>query len=299
MNCTISLLKTRVNYQVSVTQLNYFFKNIAIRGDLSRQVGTGLPMWHSPILTSTKMRNILSSNERFFISFFLTGILLVSLLFLVNRTLKKTENPGAFYHRIIFSPGYFRGQNGGLENLFDRNPNTIWKEPFPPIPFRTLMEHPSVPPEGVLYFQMELGLTHFPGSPPLVNPPTAILLWSGSAGDRELYRKYARPQWVHIALFEQEMVDVDREFRIPGPPAPAGGKLVHLPDAPGPHKISLDFLKNPEPSDGFPRNVKKIWLRVEILSAYPGLDPDAPVAIGEIDYTEKVRSHTMVAEISQ
>ncbi|MBL8020520.1 MAG: hypothetical protein JNM27_12700 [Leptospirales bacterium] len=125
-----------------------------------------------------------------------------------------------------------------------------------------------------LFVQIDLGFSHRPGgNGPEKNPLASLKIIN--AMDQ------ARPQRVRLVFFKQEVVDIDREFRLPTLPEHWITREVVLADGIE-NTIGLDFLPPPEDSPRYPGKVKRIWLRLEVLSAYPGKSGN--VGISEISY---------------
>ncbi|MDH5656810.1 MAG: hypothetical protein OEZ34_12935 [Spirochaetia bacterium] len=173
--------------------------------------------------------------------------------------------------------------------LFDRNLNKAELLPFIKNQNSNSISHK--PPQNVSFFQTELFVTHFPGSPPLANPLKEIILWPGTYESGIFSRKYARPSLIRLIFFEQEFVDTDREFRLPPPPFYILEKMIELPDREGPFIIQNTFLPAPKVSKKFPEHIFQIIMRVEILDIYPGNEFPEKTAIAEIDYRTEIPEH--------
>lgn len=129
------------------------------------------------------------------------------------------------------------------------------------------------------FVQLQVGLTHAPERPPRPNPLLAMRVWPGNQASAEDFRRTARPRTVRLIFFRQQIVDLDREYRLPEEPVFWKEKTVRLLDRMGPQRVALDFLDEPGASPAFPGEVQQIWLRLEISDYFPGNDPVSADAI--------------------
>lgn len=141
------------------------------------------------------------------------------------------------------------------------------------------------------FVQLQVGLTHSPARPPRPNPLIAMRVWSGDQTD---YYSSARPKTLRLVFFHQQLVDLDREYRLPEEPIFWQERTVRLADRQVAQRVDLGFLEDPPESPGFPREVQQIWLRIEILDFYPGQDPKRSdsIALSELafEFRDPVRS---------
>lgn len=195
---------------------------------------------------------------------------------------------------VIFSHDFFYGSGTSIEKCIDDDRFTAWVSPIS-LPWKNQQSpvaRSPIPPTDMPYLQMELAITHFPGNPPLKNQPERIVLWSG--GDKKSgFKQYARPRKIRLVVFDQEVVDVDREYRIPDLPDYLTEKTIILRDTPEAQVINLDFISPPEDSPAFPKNIRQLWVRMEFLSFYPAVKGDGSesFAIREIDYESPIPDH--------
>lgn len=240
---------------------------------------------------------MLSTRERIFTSVFVLFFVTLGARILVTSAVEKTDGLTRLSPPMVLTPGSFLGSEAPGELAMDGDIHTAWIESIPPrlytreIPRRN---HPAIPVSGTLYWIGELGFTHFPADPPLQNAPKEFYIWSGNQASEKDYYDYARPRRVRLVLLRQQMVDVDREFKLTRLPEVWGETSLELPDHPGRISIPLHFLSPLEDSTGFPRNVSRIWVRLEIQSYYPGkLHPDS-IAVSELDYRSEISDHKSV-----
>lgn len=250
---------------------------------------------------------MLSSRERFFISVLFVSSAAAASLHLVLSSRRYAADLGRAHHTVSFSTGFFTHPSVHPELAQDGNPGTAWIDWIPKgqanrkeaaaerAGVATGSKPSSLPDPERLYIQMRMGLTHFPGHPPLLNLPEKLLLWSGDQSDARHFQDYSRPRRIRLIFFKQELVDIDREVRFPDPPDFWAEKDLTLEDRTGVQSVNLDFLPPVAEARAFPKGIYQIWLRIEIETVYPGrLHPDQ-VALSEVDYAERLPSHIGVA----
>jgi hypothetical protein len=227
---------------------------------------------------------MLSTREKFFATltlfFLITGVLGYTTL----SALKFTSSVDRLSEKMVISRDYYLRASQSCYSAADKNLATAWTEDFIP------------DSDSPLFITIESGLTHFPGLPPVENLPKELYIWSGNQTAGQLFQDYARPKKINLIFLTQEKVDVDREFRLPGPLEVWAEKKISLPDSPGKIIIPLDFLKSKGPSAKFPKNVHQIWIRIEIESVYPGKKFPNTIAVTEIDYKTPIPEHSGVTE---
>ncbi len=226
---------------------------------------------------------MLSTREKNFaatVLFFLIGGMMITAVYGAHRFASETEllNP----KMVLSRDSYLLGSDSAY-SAFDRKKETAWTERL------------TSPSEKKAYISAELGLTHFPGRPPSENMPVKLIVYSGHHENPQRFREYARPRTVVIRFYFQEKVDVDREYRLPGPLQFRSEKKVILPDTMEPVILPADFLKGPGSSPKFPVNVHQIWLQMEVLDVYPGSEHRDTFAVSEIDYITPLPDHQGVS----
>jgi len=192
-------------------------------------------------------------------------------------------------HKMIFARDSLTRPESHAEAVFDGDINTSWKITFNRKANSTSKSY--LPGDDSNFLQMELSLTHFPGRPPVPNPLKEIILWPGYYESGIFSKKYARPSLARLIFFKQELVDIDREFRLPEAPQFAAEKTIRIPDGGGPVAIPVDFLPAIENSEKFPENIYQIWLRMEVLEIYPGNQFTNELSVAEIDYINRIKDH--------
>jgi len=191
--------------------------------------------------------------------------------------------------KVIIAPDSLANPEIRPDAVFDRTLSNSWKIQFTHYTGTDSRSH--LPDEKSTYIQMELSLTHFPGNPPILNPLKKLILWPGNYDEGSFTRNYARPSKIRLIFFKQELVDVDREFRLSDPPSYIAERIILLPDAEGPQSIDLDFLPSFMDSKIFPENIFQIWVRIEILDIYHGKKFADKISIAEIDYFNARSEH--------
>lgn len=224
-----------------------------------------------------------------------TGIAFSVFAFMAFFLFKKVsgEEKGilTFKGRSAFSTNSFFDSRLQPGLVLDGDASTAWIEAMPgggtcmgasgPRAVRAPGEQFAVPapderPE-CLFVQIDLGFSHRPGVAGPVKNPLASLKITNAIDQ-------AHPERVRLVFFKQEVVDIDREFRLPTLPEHWITREVVLADGIE-NTIGLDFLPPPEDSPKYPGKVKRIWLRLEVLSVYPG--KSGVVGISEISYKNK------------
>jgi hypothetical protein len=206
--------------------------------------------------------------------------------FLLRKSEAGYRGIAQFQGRSAFSTGSFFNPSLEPRKAVDGNPDTAWKE-SPPLPGRFCIPttaDPAGKPSPIemppcLFLQVDLGFTHAPAAPPLKQPPLQMTITSGGAAN-------ARPRKVNLVFFSQEIVDMDREFRLPPLPEYVAHKTMILPDQPI-VAVDLSFLPPPLDSPRYPAGVRRLQVRIEILDVYPGRDHPNTVAISEVTYSHR------------
>lgn len=241
----------------------------------------------------------MTRNSRIITALFIILSVLSGAFYLAIKTHRLIQNGKFGTATVIFSHDYFYTANSSISKCVDDDLETPWISPvILPVTNRTpppVQPDPRspIPPAGKPYLHMELALTHFPENPPKKNQPERLILWTGGAGSE--FASYSRPARVRLVIFDQEVVDVDRDYRIPDLPGYLGEKTVTLKDSPDRQIIDLNFIAPPADSPAFPRNIRQLWIRLEPLSFYRGRD-DRYFAIREIDYESPIPDHPEIGE---
>lgn len=205
--------------------------------------------------------------------------------FLLRKAEAGYERISGFRGRSAFSTNSFFDPSIAPGKAIDGDPATQWAE-APPGGALCRASTASAAGEAIpspvirplcLFLQMDLGFTHSPAHPPRPAPLRSLRIDS-PGGD------FARPRRVRLVFFSQEIVDMDREFRLPPLPEFLTQKEVLLPDSPV-QEVGLDFLPAPLPSSRYPAGVRRIQVRIEILDVYPGRSNT--VAISEVSFTNR------------
>jgi len=234
------------------------------------------------------------SKERIAVAFACILLLLLMQLKMLSSVPEKVNAIHSQNQRIIITSESLAESEINPDAVFDRELSKTCKIEFTN---RTNTENRShLPDEKSTYLQMDLSLTHFPGTPPVINPLKHLIIWPGTYKGNSYLKKYARPSKIRLVFFKQELVDVDREFRLSDPPSFIAEKTILLPDAGGPQIVDLDFLPAIEKSNKFPENIYQISLRIEILGIYPGQEFKNTISIAEIDYVNTKEEHKQFQE---
>lgn len=209
--------------------------------------------------------------------------------FLLRRAEAGYQRIAQFQGRSAFSTGSFFDPSIEPEKAVDGVADTFWAE-TPPIPGQFCLrsmkpaEGQSSMPSPVemppcLFLQVDLGFSHGPAVPPAKRPPLRMNVANGGPA-------YARPRQVRLVFFSQEIVDMDREFRLPPLPDFVAEKTLVFPDNPS-VLVDLSFLPPPVDSQRYPRNVRRLQVRIEVLDVYPGNKHPNTVAISEVTYSNR------------
>ena len=232
----------------------------------------------------------MSSLERVLVAGVFFVLLFLGHIYLAGKTLRKTRHMTELFNRIAFSNSSLLTEDSHPEYVFDRNTETFWSENFYTNPSSTGI--PDSSSWGAYPFlQTEISLSHFPGDPPLPNPIKSISVQTGSSPDLAHFRDYARPRKIRLIFYYQKLVDVDRDYQLPGMPQTRAYREFLLNDTPEKQDFMIDFLPPPEASRKFPENISLIWMRMEILAIYPGSRYPDTVAVSEIDYHTEIEDH--------
>ncbi|MEQ9363859.1 MAG: hypothetical protein RIF32_06440 [Leptospirales bacterium] len=237
----------------------------------------------------------MSRGEKTVLIAIILGACLAGSFWLTGRSLAKARVLEAMNGRLIFSSAaYVRPGGPPARVLIDGSPESALPDLNSARYFRSNPDGgtgaPSIPPEseaprawpwfpGRPFVQLQVGLTHSPDRPPRPNPLRAMRIWPGDQASGRSFQNSARPRILRLIFFRQQVVDLDREYRLPEEPIFWEERTIRLKDRPGPQRIDLSWLAEPPESPGFPREVQEIWLRLEILDAYPGRDPARADAI--------------------
>lgn len=202
--------------------------------------------------------------------------------FLLRKAEAGYQGIADFQGRSAFSTGSFFNPALEPRAAVDGNPATVWAE-APPVKALCVAGVPEtrdpveMPP--CLFLQVDLGFTHAPANPPVKRPPIQMKIQNGPAA-------YARPRTVHLVFFSQEIIDMDREFRLPPLPKFLAEKTLVLADA-STAAIDLGFLPPPAESPRYPAGVQRLQVRIEIRDVYPGTTHANTVAISEVTYSHR------------
>lgn len=246
----------------------------------------------------TNMSGALSRFEARAVLIAVVGGCLLGSSWLVIRSHARARVLESRSGRLIFTSASYADSTGPVPRvLIDGDPRTAIRDLNAPARWsgpRPIPDSPSArgPQPRWLwkldrpFIQIQVGLTHSPDRPPRVNPLKALRIWTGNQKDAQSFRASARPKSVRLHFFRQQVVDPDREYRLPEEPVYWMSRDVRLRDIFGMQRIDLDWLPAAVESPAFPREVQQIWLRMEILDSYPGTDPaqrDA-IAVSEIEF---------------
>jgi hypothetical protein len=129
--------------------------------------------------------------------------------------------------------------------------------------------------DGSLYLMFSPGMTHRPGSIPEPDPIAGIELFTGDT------EGLGRPARIRLSYFEQQLYQINHDYRFPDPPVLILSMEILLRDTEEGQSIALSLPFIP-PSKGFPDQVKQRWIRLEILSLYGRGKNENRAAIREI-----------------
>ena len=206
-----------------------------------------------------------------------------------GKALERSSRVTGLYDRIAFSTTTYR-EPALAGTIFDRKAETPWTDRGEVLKSGRYFVPPditsSLPDPRSLHLTVEVGLSHFPGRPPLKNAVRELIVWSGDQTDAQSFRAHARPRRIHLVFFLQALVDVDREYRFPGQPKFWTKRTVVLQDTPTPQRIALDFLPALPDSSRFPLHISQTWLRIIVETYYPGTKQRDLTAISELDFVE-------------
>jgi len=248
-------------------------------------------------MSSSNYNRLLNLRERIFLSLFIIAVLLAVTIFQVSRTERRTRNLYQLYERIIFSNSSITDPEIDIDAIFDRNIKTAWIENIINTRKGALIGPTNknlikvIPSADIFQITMEVGLSHFPGKPPVVNPLKKLRIWPGFQRDKHTFREYSRPKRITFLFFKQKLVDMDTEYKIPGLPEYLASKSIILKNRAGYQEIDLGFLPKFGNSPRFPVDIYQIWMRIIIHDYYPGSRFRKRIAISEIDFKETYRTH--------
>ncbi len=231
---------------------------------------------------------VLSSRERWAWTILTLLVPVVVLADISIRTWNKTRDLTELQPRLVFTSGSLMDPDSDPGLVVDHRLDTAWVETVPSDLRQGGSGTGALPEPGSLFLQMELSLSHFPGSPPKPNPVRSITIWSG---DPRAFYQHARPRRVSLRFFIQKLVDVDREFRFPSLPENWSVTTILLEDRPGPQKIPVQLPVIGPASGAFPSGIAQIWLRIDIESVYPGTASPQKIAMAEVDFEETYSTH--------
>ena len=226
------------------------------------------------------------------------GACVAGSFWLTGRSLAKTRVLEAMNGRLIFtSASYVRPGGPAARVLVDGDPRTALPDlnsgrygaPGPDSGSAATNADAGRPwswTPGQPFVQLQVGLTHSPDRPPQPNPLRSMRIWSGDGSTPEAFAKSGRPKTIRLIFFRQQVVDLDREYRLPEEPIFWQERVVRLRDRSDAQRVDLGFLEEAPESPGFPREVREIWLRLEILDYYPGNDPQLrdAIALSELEF---------------
>jgi hypothetical protein len=215
--------------------------------------------------------------ERRLVTGLALAVFVASGLFLLYKVRSEEQDFLGYQGRTAISTNSIFDPALSPELAIDSDRKTFWKESMPGVQgtctneTRTAPESDTRPP--CLFLLIDAGFSHRPGRPPEPDMPTFLTLEPGPA-------EYARPRAVRVVFFDQEIVDMDREFRLPTSPVFLAEKSFVLSD--GINHLPLDFLPPARVTAVYPGSVRKLWVRVEIESVYPGSKYSNTVGISEL-----------------
>ncbi|MBE7438379.1 MAG: hypothetical protein HS115_08005 [Spirochaetales bacterium] len=216
-------------------------------------------------------------------------VFLFSQTLLLSRAYKRASGLTELYPRIVFSRSMLRSPDIEPAFVFDHNIETAWWDTREGSDVRSGKEAGPIPPTNMHYLMFELSPTHYPDSPPRKNKVRELIIYPGNQA-RGAFRQYARPRTIELIFFSQQLVDPDREFKLPGAPEFLYRKKIVLEDRPQGQHFPLDLPAVPD-SPVFPVHVAQLWLRLEFIDFYPGDVHHGRVAISEIDFVEVYPTH--------
>ncbi|MCE9599582.1 MAG: hypothetical protein K8S54_16610 [Spirochaetia bacterium] len=209
------------------------------------------------------------------------SVFAIMAFFLFKKVSNEERGILAFKDRSAFSTNSFFDSRLDPLAVVDGNPDTAWIESMPGqsncIRGETVTTRADERPD-CLFIQIDLGFSHRPHvNQPEKNPLESLEI-------RNPGNAYSRPKQVRLVFFLQEVVDIDRELRLPTLPQFWTSREIVLADTAS-NNVSLDFLPTLEDTAVYPGKVKRIWMRMEIESVYPA--SSSAVAISELSYKNK------------
>ncbi len=215
--------------------------------------------------------------ERRFVTAAALLVFAVTGVFLLYKVRDERDGLLNFRGRTAISTNSFFDLNLRPDLAIDDDPSTFWSEEMPGAGGTCLSAQRSTPASDerppCLFLLTDAGFSHRPARPPIPDMPRTLVVVPGP-------RDFARPRNARVVFFEQEIVDIDREFRLPTMPVFLAEKSVILAD--GESRIPLDFLPPARETQTYPGLVRKLWVRLEIESVYPGSKSANKVAISEL-----------------
>jgi len=151
---------------------------------------------------------------------------------------------------------------------------------------------PSPLPYSGLYLMIDVGMTHQPGKIPLPDPIKGIEILSCNTQATEC------PKEVRLSYFEQQLYQINHDYRFPDPPQFVFSKDILLENSMQPQFVSLN-LPSINPSTGFPDQIKMRWLRIEIKSMYNSMPALAGIQTAAIREVTIIRTNTANTSIAK
>lgn len=222
----------------------------------------------------------LSSRERTF----LAGLVICAFTFVAvsmgSRAYRTVQNMERVDEPIRISRAGLL-QMADPQKAFDNSKATVWHEPVWNFLNKTLSENRShIADPSVPYLLFEAGLSHRADEPPAIDPPRKLIMHFPVMPDN------ARVRTVRISTFQQQLVDIDREYAFPSAPVFMHSEEFQIGRDAEQFTISLEpLVSTPKPSTGFPDRIQKYWFRLDFSEFYNqgSLRPDAKFSVSEIE----------------
>lgn len=215
------------------------------------------------------------------------------LIFMAWKTVKNNHKMIENENRLLLSSALILDQNVVLKDIVDHdqktailNLNHLGQQNNGIIPGKNTANHEWPFRLDIPFIQMDVGLSHFPGRPPVINHLKKFRIWPGNQKSKITWQSSGRPRDIELVFFRQRLVDADREYKLIGEPVFWQSFRFHLKNKYGPQEFALKFKDKIGPSENFPGQIDFIWCRVEIKSYYQGsnISMQNHIAISEIEY---------------